>query len=229
VKRDSRFWAAVGFLLGLAAAASFRCTSGVLAGRGEAQAQLGQTNRGVLAIAERVVRERGEVLDELATMVSVRASPGPSHADRVRALELLGELHASTPGVVNAVMGQLDLTSGATSPRPIDVPPLPWEGRPGLGALLRVGLPCVAPLIQGVRTQEGEAERQRCLFDLNLLVGEHGRSWLAQAIRQEQGPAAEKRLQDALGYRFYGSGAYSLNVWFFQMKEDASPWYRASR
>jgi hypothetical protein len=178
----------------------------------------------ILGIAEEVTADRERAMAELVTLLTPDTSLRPSPEERARAAALLGDLHLTTPAIVEAAAADLYMaaprSSGVTAYRQP-----PWETWPAFGVLAKVGLPAMPALVDEARTQEDKVKRQQCLLFLRFIVGEHARSWLQYALEREEDPAARARLEEALEYTFSGEGAYSRRVFFFQPQEGGC-WYR---
>ncbi len=224
------WWLTGGLLAGFA----LGCNCRVGRQRVDAQQQgAGGLRSTVAELVERarlVAEQRSQALADLAQAVAPDRASSLSAADRARVLEALGDLHMSTPAVVNALMGNLywrrDLGPGG---RDSTVPPDPWRVAPGLGALLKVGLPAIPPLVEELRTQKDKGKRTQCLFDLNLALGVHARSWLAEALKREQDPLVRSRLEEAARYPFDDCGPYDLYIWFFRGLGTGEAWYTPAR
>ena len=217
-KRDG-CWLAVGVVVGALGASAFVSIRGAAA-RDEAERKPAE----ILDSARELKQRREKVMSEL---VQVLSDPSPSHAspdERVEAIELLGDLHMSTPGTVAVLVDNVYFLRELPVPYSMTFPEPAWRAWPAFGALAKIGLPAIPPLVDQARTQQDKDKRRRSLFFLDGLVGEHAQSWLSVALRQERDQAARARLEEALQYRFSDFGAYGRKVWFFQQREGDN-WY----
>jgi len=209
-------WLVVGLLGGLAV--------GYVAGRSKAVPPAGppRLTAGVLKDAERVAAERFALLPALAGTLTGSAS---TPVERVRAAELIGDLHETSPRIVTALMGQLALSREAAGLRPppdIRPPPEEWTF-PCLDALVDVGLPAVHAAIGDLgRPQSAQGRRLR-LELLDRLLGTNARPWLEEAERDARAAETKAALRRALEHTFTDRGAYDAHMWRGRWVDE--PWY----
>jgi hypothetical protein len=182
----------------------------------------------VLGEARELAERRTKMLAELTEVLSRQGTTGPSEEEASQAMQLLGDLHVSTPAVVGALGHRLYYLNESGAGMVQTRPPDPCKVWPAFGALAKIGLPAVPVLVDEMRTQSDKDKRTECESFLNLLLGEHAKSWLAQALAQEEDKAAKARLEEALKYHFWGPGAYDINTLFSQPQEKG-PWYKPSQ
>jgi hypothetical protein len=124
--------------------------------------------------ARRLIAERSEVIDELLSLISSK-DPTVRVEDRVEAIDLLGDLHATTPRVV-VTLGENLLLRRPTHPGPmIQLPSLTYV-YPALGAMGQVGLPAAPWLVHKIGMETDGELRERYRRDLVCLVGGHAPS-----------------------------------------------------
>jgi len=228
MRRRGYLWFMVGVLVGLASTVGGQRIRAVWArGPEPAPQPPGQTAR-TLQTAHEVVAQRQKIMSELVGVISAGGGTAATPEELGQAIGLLGELHAATPQVVTGVMRRLEFAERPKVPSFIRAPEAPWEHLPALDALANIGLPAVPALVEDIRTQPDKDRRDARVFFLNLIVGEHAKSWLTQGIQQAEDRTAKARFEEALKFRFYGSGAYDINTWLFQPQEKG-PWYKAGQ
>ena len=181
----------------------------------------------VLQRARELNTERATVLAELVRLLAAETEAEIPSEQQEEALLLIGDLHMSTPSVVAALVRHLyvprDLGPG---PHFVTVPPPLREQFPAFGALAKVGLPAIPPLVDEIRTAEDPMKRGHAPLFLSSLLGAHGRLWLSDALSRERNEEVKARLEEALKRGgFTGVGAYGRYTWFFKRLDQAEPWY----
>jgi len=209
-------WLGVGLLGGLAVGYAY--------GRGRAVPPTAppRPSASVLGDAERVAAERLVLLQALAGALTGSAN---TPTERVRAAELIGDLHETSPRVVTALMGQLEFSREAAGFRPppdIRPPPEGWTF-PCIDALVDVGLPAVHAAVRDLgRPQRPQGHRLR-LELLNRLLGTNARPWLEEAERDARAAETKAALRRALEHTFTDRGAYDTHMWRGKWVDE--PWY----
>ncbi len=174
--------------------------------------------------AKQIIAQRNETINDLLAVIGSR-DPTVRREDQVEAIDLLADLHATTPRVVVALADNL-LLRRPGAPVGVTAPPLPWVEYPALGALGRVGLPAAPCLVHRIGSAPDERLRQMYLDDLGWLLGEHSKSWIDAALRGELNRLVRARLRQAATWadeQGGRTGAYGPDVWLWQQYETG-PW-----
>jgi hypothetical protein len=228
MERRNVVWCLVGIVAGLGLSCGIRGGRNQPSHGREAAAQAAPGAADLLQQAREAQQARQRVVQELARLLAEPPPAGQPPGQAVEAMHLLGDPHLSTPEAVNAVLRHLYELDKTAIPKASTVYPDPDKMWPAFGALAKIGLPAIPALVEEIRTQRDKDKRYRCAFFLNLIVGEHAKSWLTQALQQAEDRTAKARLEEALKYSFYGSGAYDSSTWFFR-PQKTGPWYKPSQ
>jgi hypothetical protein len=229
MRRQHWCWFAAGMMIGLLGAGGLRLGQAPSAAQPPTAGQPTQDKPEILQRARELRDQRAEVLSGLVDFLSAEGAREDRPTEFAEALDLLGDLHISTPAAVTAAVRNLYMCRPGPEVWPLYVPPPPeWE-HPAFGAVAKIGLASIPPLIDELRTQEDRRKRQLAVLFLGWLVGRHAKSWVSDAFEREPDPAAKARLKEALEAGpirdAVGWGAYDTHVWLLRALETG-PWYR---
>ncbi len=225
MRRPYWLWFAAGLAVGIVAAGHLCRAQEPTSDGAERQAPAGGRPEAVLARARELKAERSAVLAELVGLLGAGTEAEVPSKQREEALLLIGDLHMSTPGVVAALVRDLYVPTDSR-PAFVTVPPPFRQEFPAFGALAKIGLPAIPPLMDEIVTAEDPVHRRYAAYFLGSLLGSYAEPRLSHALEGAQREQTKARLEEALergGFR--GVGAYSRRTWFFKRLDQTEPWY----